>query len=493
MEKISVEKMRFVDFYGRERIFNGVNICDKGINDETDVKKKYTYSYPQQMYDYLAAHGFNIVRLGITWAAIEPEPEQYNDEYIQAVRVMMDELHKRGIYVYLDMHQDLFSGNIYQWGDGAPYWACLSDGHPYKKISLVWAEGYFWGKGVHACFDNFWANKDCLGKGILDRFADMWAYVAEKLGDHPALFGFDMFNEPYLGKDGGRVFRKIVAKAVSTTLTDKRIKFGKLIKSAVKADLPAILEQYNGDVLKKIVSVGADIVADFDRKRYTPFLNKTAAAIREKTQNGIMFIDNCYYSNMSIPCKAGPIVCNGKREEKSCYSPHGYDLFVDTPLYRYADNSRIDAIFGEHAAVQQRLEAPVMVGEWGGHYGGDTLWHPHLHHILRFFDEHKWSNTYWCFYEGLMGDPVIDLLDRPYPQAVSGNIERYEHSREDNSFTLEYRQDDFFAEPTLVYLPSLPKAVSCTGDYKINLREHGNGCVLEMRTGTGKHSLRVEL
>ncbi len=490
MEKILTKGKSFVDEYGRERIFNGVNLCDKGWPDE-EGNLCNVYEYDEKMYLTLAERGFNIVRLGITWAAVEPQPGMYNEKYIEAVRKMLDKFHEYGIYVYLDMHQDLFSNYCYQWGDGAPEWACMMNGKKQKKIKLVWAEGYFWDKGIHKAFDKFWTNAPYEGKGLLDYFADMWKYIAVKLGDHPALFGFDMFNEPFMGKDGGKVFRQLIKGLVKTTLTDKRIDRCKLVKDAVKLDIPAVLDQYNGDILHDVALGAADLVEKFDVERYTPFLNKTAGAIRSVTDNGIMFIDNCYYSNLSIPCKAGPITYDGKPEEKSCFSPHGYDFMVDTPLYKHASSSRTDAIFGEHANTQKRLGIPVLVGEWGG-YSEGTEWYPHIYHLLNFFDERKWSNTYWAFHEGLIGDGVMEILNRPYPRAVTGEIKAYRHDREANTFTLSYEQNSAFDVKTVIYVPAQPKAVECDGEYEVVPCAYG-GYTVEISTDIGTHEAVISL
>ncbi|MBQ7100725.1 MAG: hypothetical protein IJN81_03765, partial [Clostridia bacterium] len=98
MERIFVKGTAFVDKEGRERIFNGVNLCDKGVptaEDETD--RKYTHEYDEKMFRTLAENGFNILRLGTTWEAIEPKPGEYNDEYIEALRRMLDTCEKYGI------------------------------------------------------------------------------------------------------------------------------------------------------------------------------------------------------------------------------------------------------------------------------------------------------------------------------------------------------------------------------------------------------------
>ncbi len=490
MEKIVVKGRSFTDLQGRERIFNGVNLCDKGWYDEEKKQRCHVYEYDEKMFSYLAEKGMNIVRLGITWEAVEPQPGKYNDEYLDAVRKMLDMCEKYSLYAYIDMHQDLYSPFDGTYGDGAPQWACITDGYKVKPTKIVWAEGYFWGKAVHACFDNFWNNTMYQGKGLQDYFADMWVHVAEKLGDHPALFGFDMLNEPFPGRDGGRVFKKLIAGLVKVTLFDKRIKKGKLIKDALKLDIPAVLDQYNGGILRDVARNAEELIAKFDRERYTPFLNKVAAKIRTVTDNGIMFIDQCYYSNLSVPCLAGPITYGEKKETQACFSPHGYDFMVDTPLYKHASSSRTDAIFGQPEDTQNRLDIPVLVGEWGGYSEGNE-WYPHVHHLLKFFDDRKWSNTYWAYYEGLIGDPLMDELNRPYPRAVTGEIKEYCHDRKANTFTLSYEQAADFDSETVVYLPSEPKNIECSGEYKVEALTYG-GYELRIKTAPGSHSLNAE-
>ena len=51
----------------------------------------------------------------------------------------------------------------------------------------------------------------------------MWRHIAEKFDGHPALFGYDVMNEPFLGTDGGKVFFKLIANLAGTTVADGRI------------------------------------------------------------------------------------------------------------------------------------------------------------------------------------------------------------------------------------------------------------------------------
>ena len=490
MEKITTSGRRFVDEHGRERIFNGVNLCDKGQYIPVLKKREYRYGQSEEIIRALAENGVNVIRLGIVWDAIEHKPGVYDEAYLDGVKTTLDWCEKYGIYVYLDMHQDLYSGFGDGDGDGAPDWACLTDGHRYKKARFVWAEGYFFGKATQHSFDNFWANKPCRGRGIQDAYAELWAHLAERFGDHPALFGFDLLNEPFPGSDGGKVFQKLAGRAALTFLTDRRIQKSALVKDAVSGRLKDAFDQFSGDILRKVAAVGTEWIERFDRERYTPFLNRVSAAIRAKTPNGILFIDNCYYSNLAIPCHAGPITVDGK-QETSCFSPHGYDFMVDTPLYKYAGNSRVDAIFSVHAETQDRLNVPVLVGEWGGASEG-TDWLPHIQYLLDFFDAHRWSQTYWCFNKGLLKEPIMQQLNRPAPRAVTGVIESYRHDRAANTFTLCFRQDKSFDAPTVIYTPREPKAVHTDGSCAIK-PHFGSGCLIEITTDPGKHEVVIEL
>lgn len=143
------------------------------------------------------------------------------------------------------------------------------------------------------------------------------------------------------------------------------------------------------------------------------------AGIREVTERGILFMENCYYSKLGIPCSSPRLVYEDAREEKEFAFPHGYDLFVDTAAYSETRNNRVDVIFEEHSRTQQRLNAPVIVGEWDGHDGSENGL-SHIAHLLEFFDEHKWSSLYWAFGDDIFHQPIMKRLSRPHPLRVPG-------------------------------------------------------------------------
>lgn len=62
--------------------------------------------------------GFNHVRLGVMWEAVEREQGVYDDNYLDKVEVLINRLGDAGIYTLVDAHQDVFARSIC--GEGMP-------------------------------------------------------------------------------------------------------------------------------------------------------------------------------------------------------------------------------------------------------------------------------------------------------------------------------------------------------------------------------------
>ena len=101
MDKLTVKGTRIVDSHGRERILTGLNVCDKGRYIEGQ-RRVYGEQWTKGLAADMKAHGMDLVRLGITWDAIEPEPGEYNEEYLDFIGGILDECKESGVYVFLD-------------------------------------------------------------------------------------------------------------------------------------------------------------------------------------------------------------------------------------------------------------------------------------------------------------------------------------------------------------------------------------------------------
>ncbi len=75
---------------------------------------------------FLAANGFNGMRVGIIWGAVEPQPGVYDDNYLASIAQTVQTLASHGMLSLLDSHQDLYN-EVFQ-GEGAPAWAVQGRG-----------------------------------------------------------------------------------------------------------------------------------------------------------------------------------------------------------------------------------------------------------------------------------------------------------------------------------------------------------------------------
>lgn len=429
--------MKLTDSLGRTRVFSGVNIVDK--SDFLSGEKTFDCADENDIRN-LAQRGFNLIRLGFTWGKIEYAPGMYNEKYIDSLAEILDVCEKYGVYAFLDMHQDLYSSHIN--GDGAPRWATLTEGRKIHPTRFVWAEDYFWGRACHRAFDNFWSNKKVNGKGLQDWFADCWVYLIKRLGGKSAVIGFDLLNEPFPGTAGGKCFRKIISGVVREFAVGKNVDRAKLVKGLFSAEREKnLLDTITPEVLRSASKRADALIKDFDIGKYSEFISKLGSAIRNTGTDKIIFLENSYWSNLGIPYNAKPICIGGERDMQQVFAPHAYDFMVDTPSYRYANNARVGSIFDEHRRSQQRLQMPVIVGEWGG-FGSDDdeTWLSHISYLLNVFDGYHWSNTYWQFNKKFFESPLMKVFVRAYPQAVSGEIMSYSFDENASVFKMSFAQ-----------------------------------------------------
>ncbi len=470
MERILTRRLDFVDESGRVRIFNGMNIDDKLIGDT------FRYDLDEAFFEKYEANGFDLIRLAVQWANLEPKPVEYSESYLMSLDRIFEQAEKHGVYILLDMHQDLYSGfHGVGGGDGAPDWACLTDGFQPKPYRFVWAEAYVFGRWVHRCFDHFWNNYPVEGKGLQDRYADLWRMLAKRYGNSPALFGFDLLNEPAPGSAAKKMGMALVKSGFRQFLTSKKIKRTAIVSALLRKDPKRLLDNIPGAIIRDIVKAVDPLEAAFDEKYYGPFLNKTAAAIREVTPNGILMIEQPFLCNGGVKLSVEPITVNGKREPLQCCGPHAYDMTVDTPLYKYANADRVKAFFNEMRGSQLRLGVPAVVGEWGGCSDNkDTSWFPHANELLDYFDGNRWGQLYWDYHGDDMDAPLMQMLCRTHPVAVAGEIVSFGRNAEKTVFTLKYNADG--KNETLVYAHAACE-IKCGGTVRA-VKSYSNGAQL---------------
>jgi endoglycosylceramidase len=151
--------------------------------------------------DFLRRFGFNTIRLGLIYKAVEPQPGSYDEAYLSRVARIETALAKRGVFSQLDFHQDLYNERFT--GEGWPDWAVLDDGLPAEPLS-GFPLTYVTSPGLNRAFDNFWANAAGPGGvGLQNRYAAAWRRVAARFRDRPQMMGYDLLNEPWPGTQSG--------------------------------------------------------------------------------------------------------------------------------------------------------------------------------------------------------------------------------------------------------------------------------------------------
>src|ERR1019366_10032490 len=149
------------DQYGRVVILHGVNAVYKRPPYELSVDPGKPWNVTSKDAAAITGLGFNIVRLGIIWAGIEPgtlkandpgictpgtpsDPHQWSqgvvNRYLAKVQQTVDLLAHAHVYTLLDMHEDVYSTGFR--GEGAPPWAVCTNGIPIKTLPGRWSNNY---------------------------------------------------------------------------------------------------------------------------------------------------------------------------------------------------------------------------------------------------------------------------------------------------------------------------------------------------------------
>lgn len=142
----------------------------------------------------LQNNGFTIVRLGIIYSAVEPQPGVFDERYISSLAATVDMLGRHGIYSLLDFHQDQMSVGF--GGEGFPSWSVLTGGLPVQPYPFP--SGYTSSAALNHAFDAFWQDAPGPGGvGLQQRYVAAWQQVAHRFVNNPWVAGYDLFNEPW--------------------------------------------------------------------------------------------------------------------------------------------------------------------------------------------------------------------------------------------------------------------------------------------------------
>ncbi len=161
----------------------------------------------------LAGDGFDVVRVGILYQALEPRPGRIDRAYLASIASTVATLAHHGIYSLLDFHQDELSAEF--GGEGFPSWSVLTGGLPVR--SYPFPDAYVLSAALDHAFTAFWADAAGPGGvGLQERYLQAVRAVARRFAPDPWVIGYDLFNEPYPGTATTGELAAFYAKAVRT-------------------------------------------------------------------------------------------------------------------------------------------------------------------------------------------------------------------------------------------------------------------------------------
>ncbi|GAA1522822.1 glycoside hydrolase family 5 protein [Agromyces terreus] len=195
---------RIVDGAGDQVLLRGVNVNQ--LVDFYQPQPDVPATRPLTEADFagMEANGFDVVRLGFSWSALEPERGELDQDYLDRIVEAVGWAKQYGMYTVLDMHQDGWwagatpegetcrPGTDPMWGyDGAPEWATLTDGAP--RCSFT---GRDISPAGDRAFQHFYFDTDDVQTALVDT----WGELAKVFRDEPAVAGYDLLNEPGFGE-----------------------------------------------------------------------------------------------------------------------------------------------------------------------------------------------------------------------------------------------------------------------------------------------------
>jgi endoglycosylceramidase len=234
--------------------------------------------------------------------------------------------------------------------------------------------------------------------------------LAERYKDQPAVIGFEPINEPMTGYIG--------------TLL------------------------YEWWYQKKLHGLYEDVAAEAHRvdDRY------------------IIFADTCPLENLGAWSESRP----APKVDNLAMAPHYYDLgYYKMELSTGRDREMMKNGLQRHLRLARAWNVPVLVGEYGIEMERDDA-EQYLKDLYSVFDELFLSGTIWeasaseklwngrikniIYADGTIRESAF-VLDRPYPRAVSGDMEEFSFDTESGKFEISFTENAEIDKPTVIYLP----------------------------------------
>ncbi|MEU9773361.1 cellulase family glycosylhydrolase [Streptomyces sp. NPDC047968] len=368
------------DERGRLLTLRGWNVEDKANRGEAALS-----AITERHFRDLRAHGFGFARLLVFWDDLEPRPGRYSHAYLDRIERILDWAHRHRVRVLIDAHQDVFGPAFGH--RGIPAWATRTDGLPFTPHPDDWFAEYF-EPAVQRAFTHLYEDAD-----LRRAQQRMWRTLAERLRGHPAVFGYDLLNEP-MGE---------LRPGEDLAVAARRI----------------------------------------EREQLTPMYDRLARAVRAVDRTTRLFVEPTPIVGEGVPTGLGRI-----GDPRVVYAPHFYNTAMEAGA-DYDPSAGWIETYEAAATVYPRAHGvPVVVGEWGPLNNALPNMGRFYRDALAFLARYGsgWAGYVWCYgggYCALDGQGRFRLNKEqtaaPYAEALAGRDPRAAYDRDRGTYRLAYR------------------------------------------------------
>lgn len=463
--KIIQKNGKFIDKLGRSRIFHGVNIVYKlPPYIPIDGEFEPLLGFNNDDVSYLKKFGFNLVRLGVMWEAIEIASGVYNQELLEKYFQLVNLLGQNGIYTIIDAHQDVLSRKTC--GEGIPVFYIENTPHEKECTgSLLKYILYFLGickpmKDYNYRNDeNGLPNiEDCKTKmfalyhtapeitslyqklydnesGLLDKFINFWKVVTNKFKGNKFVLGYDLWNEPFPGNMYDNPFESLYPG---------------------NPDNKQLLPFYR-KIDQSLREIDNDYILMYENTPFPDFLPVLSFQFRGLFNDiplSAEYLDKQMFNYHSYCCSTGFSICEEGEppldKEEIC-RVHHYENVAQAN--KYADKFKIGTIITEFGAC---FNTQACFNE--------------ISSLADAADEYLNSWAYWQYKpfkdftttckddkeglfekDGSLQEYKIKALTRTYVQASQGNLINMKFDKETKVFSIKFILNTKISEPTIIY------------------------------------------
>jgi endoglycosylceramidase len=434
---------RVTDAQGRVVNLWGVNARVDGVFDvsfdDGRIALETVPPFTAEDTAQLRSWGFDSIRLPINWSGVEPTRDGgFREDYLDRVQQVLDLAQAAGLLVLVDFHQDAYGKDIGE--DGAPLWAIEPPPTELLQGPLEDLEARRLSPQVKAAFETFFGDSPA-GVELRDRFSKMAAHVAARFKDHPAVLGFELFNEPVFASNA------------------QLLRLHQQVFAAVRAAAPAKLALFEPPAERNFLdsfALGDGPLGE--GTVYAPHIYKYAfTAFPAGATKESITKQNLTAADEAASWKAGLMITEWG------YNPNG---------------TRAEDYYTWQRELQEQIQASSFLWLWKEDSQGRWGCFDH--------DENGWKER----------PRFKEILARVRPAAVAGWPTQYAYNRADGVFTLTFVADPTIQAPTRIAVSPVlgaPTEVLCDGT-PVNPGADEVGITVDCGRGTsGEHTLTVKV